>query len=445
MSDLTIKDKIPPHNEEAERAALGAMLLDKEAVAKSKFTLKPEDFYNPANGVVYEAICALDDLNVRADILSVIDILKKSVKLDACGGEPYISALTNVVPTSANIAHYIQIVKECSLRRDLIRIASEITACAFDISRDAKEVIAHAQESIFEIASRGQSTPYKYLSKILYDTVMHVHEAMKNKDKGLILGVPSGFTKLDALTSGFQKSEMIVIGARPSLGKTALALNMAMNAAIKNKTPVAFFSLEMSDIALGLRMLSAEAHVDSMSLKTGFMDSATYNSITMAAGNLYELPIYIIDQPNMKLFDLQSSAMRLKAEKNIGIIFIDYLQLIVPENSGRMKDYEQVTEISRSIKGLAKSLDVPIVALSQVGRPSEGNRPSLASLRGSGSIEQDADVVIFLHRERITDKPQGDKQPESLETELIVAKNRNGAVGECKLAFRSKFTQFIDV
>jgi replicative DNA helicase len=238
---------------------------------------------------------------------------------------------------------------------------------------------------------------------------------------------------------------MIVIGARPSMGKTALALNMATHAATKAQIPIAFFSLEMSDMALALRMLSAEATVDSKLLKTGFIDTKTYNSLVMAAGRLYDAPIYIIDQPNMKLFDLCSTAMRLKAEYNIGIIFIDYLQLIITENNSRQKDYEQVTEISREIKSLAKKLAVPIVALSQVGRPSEGNRPNLASLRGSGSIEQDADVVIFLHRERYTDKATGEPPPEVQETELIVAKNRNGAIGDCKIAFRSKFTQFLDL
>ncbi|MDR2491290.1 MAG: replicative DNA helicase [Spirochaetaceae bacterium] len=441
LPDLSLKDKVPPHNEDAEQAVLGAMLLDKYAVTKAKHTLRTEDFYTTANALIYDAICQLD--NVRADIVTVIDALKKNGKLEAAGGEPYISLLTNVVPTSANIEHYSQIVKDCSLRRSLIALSSVMTAEAYDISEDTKTILSKAQDNIFELVAKGQTAAYKFIKDVLFNAVAQIDKFMENKKS--YIGVPSGFSELDKFTSGFQNSEMIVIGARPSMGKTALALNMATHAAAKAQIPVAFFSLEMSDMALAFRMLSAEATVDSMHLKSGFIDTKTYNALVTAAGRLYEAPIYIIDQPNMKLFDLCSTAMRLKAEMNVGIIFIDYMQLIVTENTGRQKDYEQVTEISREIKSLAKKLEVPIVALSQVGRPSEGTRPNLASLRGSGSIEQDADVVIFLHRERYTDKAADQPPPEVQETELIVAKNRNGAIGECKIGFRSKYTQFLDL
>ncbi|MDR0552062.1 MAG: replicative DNA helicase [Spirochaetaceae bacterium] len=440
---LSLNDRVPPHNEDAERAALGSMLLDREAVSTAKFTLKPEDFYTTANALVYEAVLGLDDAGgVRADIITVADALRKNGKLDAAGGEPYISALTNVVSSSANIEHYAQIVKELSMRRSLIRISAELSADAYDTSKDTKDILSRAQDLIFELVTQGESALYKELKSILKDAYIHIEQRMKNKNA--FIGVPSGFTRLDEYTQGFQNSEMIVIGARPSLGKTALALNMAVYAADKAKTPAAFFSLEMSDMALALRMLSAEAGIDSYKLKTGFMDTAMLNQLITATGRLYDLPMYIIDRPNMKLFDLCSTAMRLKAEKNIGIIFIDYLQLIVTDNGSKRPDWERVSEISREIKGLAKKLNIPVVALSQVGRDSEGNRPTLRDLRGSGAIEQDADVLIFLHRDRVTDKQSDGPPPEDLETELIVAKNRNGAVGECKIIFRSKYTQFLN-
>jgi replicative DNA helicase len=438
---LSIKDKVPPYNDDAERAALGAMLLDSDAVPAAQQYLSPEDFYSTANERIYKAIRALyDDGGKKADIITVRDALQQAGDLDAAGGEAYIASLTNVVPTSANIEYYAQIVQDCSLRRSLIRAAAEISARSYDISEDSGQLLETAQQLIFKLTDRKRTLNFRSVHETVPEAIERIEKLFHSKSA--FTGVPSGFEELDRMTSGFQNSEMIVIGARPSIGKTAFALNMAANIAVKNRRPAAFFTLEMTDVALATRLISSEAHIDSNSLKTGFVKSSDFEKILEAAGRIYDAPLYTVDMPNMKLLDLRTQARRLRSMKQVEIIFIDYLGLISTEDTTTPR-FQQVSEISRSLKGLARELEIPIVALSQIGRPSEGARPNLASLRDSGAVEQDADVVMFLHRERKQETHSGEPMPESIETELIIAKQRNGPVGTVNLGFRPKYTEFI--
>jgi replicative DNA helicase len=344
------------------------------------------------------------------------------------------------VPTSANIEYYAQIVQDCALRRLLIQAAAKISAYSYDISEDAGLLLEKAQQIIFDLTDRKRTLNFRSVHETVPEAIERIEKLYHSKNA--FTGVPSGFEELDRMTSGFQNAEMIVIGARPSIGKTAFALNMAANISVKDRRPAAFFTLEMTDVALATRLISSEAHVDSNSLKTGFVKSTDFERILEAAGRIYDAPLYTVDMPNMKLLELRTQARRLRSMKQVEIIFIDYLGLISMEDT-KTPRFEQVSEISRSLKGLARELGIPIVALSQIGRPAEGARPNLASLRDSGAVEQDADVVMFLHRERKQDARPGEPAPDVLETELIIAKQRNGPVGTINLGFRPKYTQFV--
>ncbi|MDR1147691.1 MAG: replicative DNA helicase [Spirochaetaceae bacterium] len=439
----TLKDKIPPHNDDAERAALGAMLLDAEAVPAAQQYLRPEDFYSTANSRIYKAIRALyDDGGKKADIITVCDTLQQTGDIDAAGGEAYIASLTNVVPTSANIEYYAQIVQDCALRRALIQAAAKISSYSYDISEDSGLLLEKAQQLIFDLTDRKRTLTFRSVHETVPEAIDRIEKLYHSKDA--FTGVASGFEELDRMTSGFQNAEMIVIGARPSIGKTAFALNMAANIAVTDRRPAAFFTLEMTDVALATRLISSEAHIDSNSLKTGFVKSADFEKILEAAGRIYDAPLYTVDMPNMKLLDLRTQARRLRSMKQVEIIFIDYLGLISTDDTN-VPRFEQVAEISRSLKGLARELDIPIVALSQIGRPAEGARPNLASLRDSGAVEQDADMVMFLHRERKQEAKPGESSPDVIETELIIAKQRNGPVGTVNLGFRPKYTEFVSM
>jgi replicative DNA helicase len=436
-----LKDKLPPHNDDAERATLGAMFLDADAIPAAQQYIQPDDFYSAANGRIYKAILSLYDGGNRADDITVRDMLQRTGELDLSGGIAYISGLTDAAPTSANIEYYAKLVQDCSLRRSLIRTAAKIGVSGYDISEDAQLLLEKAQQSIFDLTYRKSILTFRSLHETVPEAFNNIEKL--SKAQAAFTGVPSGFDDLDRMTSGFQNSEMVVIGARPSIGKTALALNMAANVTIHEHRPAAFFSLEMTDIALTTRIISSEAHIDSHSLRTGFLKSGDITKIADAAGNIYEAPLYIVDMPNMKLFDLRTQARRLRALKQVEIIFIDYIGLITLGNSNAPR-YEQVSEISRSLKSLARELNIPIVVLSQLSRTidQKSERPNLASLRESGAIEQDADVVMFLHRDR---KQEGDANappPEVQPTELIIAKQRNGPVGTVNLGFRPKYTQF---
>jgi replicative DNA helicase len=433
-----LKDKIPPHNEDAEVACLGAILLDPGALERIIPYMRADDFYKGAHGKIFQAILELSDRNEAIDLITLTDALRASGTLDSVGGPGYISGLTSSVPTSANVEYYARIVREMSIRRRLLRIASEITASAFDDGHESRFVIEEAERKIFEITDLQRTTSYKQAREIVLKTIEAIEKLYHTKDS--YTGIPTGFPSLDNMTSGFQNSEFIIIGARPSVGKTALALTMASNISIHQKISVGFFTLEMSDMQLMQRLVASEARIGSQMIRTGMLRPSDFKNLTDAAGLIYEAPLYIVDMPNMRLLDLRAQARRMKAQLDVKIIFIDYLTLVGSENPD-LPRHEQIAEISRSLKALARELDIPVVALSQVSRDSEGKRPNLANIRESGSIEQDADVVIFLHRERGVEKGS-DGDTNVIETELIVAKQRNGPVGTIKIAFLPQYTKF---
>ena len=432
------KDKVPPQNIEAEQAVLGAVLIDPDSVPIVLRHLRADDFYVNANHDVFEAIISLYEKGQKADLITLTDELKLLGNLEHAGGPAYIAGLTGVTPSSANVEYYARIVQETSIRRKLIKLSSEMNIKARDESMESGLVLDEAQASIFDITQNRQAVSYKSVKDLLPDTIKTIEKLFKNKNA--FTGVPSGLSDLDSMTSGFQDSEFIVIGARPSVGKTALALSMASHIAVKERISCAFFSLEMADMAIMQRLISSEARIASNKIRTGLIKPSDFNALMEAAGRIYEAPLYIIDMPNMKLLDLRTMVRRLKAEKDIKIVFIDYLTLITHDNAD-LPRWEQISSISRSLKALARELKIPVVALSQLKREAEGKQPSLSDLRESGSIEQDADLILFLHRDRENNKTK-EEQSSMIETELIVAKQRNGPVGKTSIAFLPSYTRF---
>lgn len=442
MRQTGLKDKVPPHNEDAERATLGALLLDPDSISAVIRFVQADDFYENCNSVIFRGIVSLYAKGKKADLITLTDELKLASDLESAGGPSYIANLTSLVPSSANVEYYAKMVQENAIRRRLLRIAAEIQAEAHDESIEARFVVEEAQKKIFDALRNQQNVMYKSVMEILPRTIEMIEKLCQSKNE--YTGVPSGFKALDAMTSGFQNSEFVVIGARPSVGKTAIALTMAQHIAIERKMPVGFFTLEMSDMALMQRLISSETRIPSEKLRTGLLKSSELDRIVDAAGRIYEAPLYIVDMPNMKLLDLRSLARRLKADKDVKIIFVDYLTLVTSENS-ELPRHEQIAEISRSLKALARELEIPIVTLSQLKRETEGKKPTLADIRESGSVEQDADLVIFLHRDRESDRKIDDKAAEKyppIPTELIIAKQRNGPVGTVDVMFLPAFTRF---
>ena len=440
MNSLSQQGKVPPHNVDAEKATIGAVLLDGDVISTVLRYLRTDDFYTASHQKIFKAIIDLFNRGETIDLISLTDRLSASGELEACGGTTYISALTDEVPTSANVAYYAKIVKDRSVRRQLLKISGGLLTQAYDEGLETRVLIEEAEQRIFEITDSQHTDSYRGVHDIIAETIEAIERLYHTKDS--YTGVPTGFSDLDNMTSGFQKSEFIVIGARPSVGKTALALTMAANMAIHGKVPIGFFTLEMADMALMQRLLSSEARINSEKLRTGMLRTADFHNLTEAAGRIYEAPLYIDDTPNIKLLDLRAQARRMKSKEDIQALFIDYIGLIEPENKSNVPRHEQVAEISRSIKSLARELQIPIICLSQVGRQSEGKPPTLADLRESGSIEQDADVVLFLHREREDNRDSREGNAGNVETDLVVAKQRNGPVGTVKLAFLPSYTKF---
>ena len=428
-SPANLRDAIPVHNDEAEVAALGAILIDPEALPAVSHLLRAEDFYKSSHQKIYEALFALFDRGQSVDLITLAEELRSRGVLEQCGGAAYISRLTSAVPTSANIEYYARIIQAASIRRSLARISQEIVSQAHDDTKEIRVILEEVERRIFEISDRQQTGTYHAAKEIVTRTFDAIERL--SHSQGAYTGVPSGFTELDRLTNGFQDSEFIVIGARPSVGKTALALSMAANMSIKQKIPVGFFSLEMSSMAIMQRMLSMESRIDSQRLRSGMLKPSDFSRITEACSRIYEAPLYISDASDLKLLDLRAQARRMKSNQNVKIVFIDYITLISSENR-EIPRHEQIAEVSRSLKSLARELSIPVVALSQVRRETEGKRPALADLRESGSIEQDADVVIFLHTE---DMKSGDR-------EVIIAKQRNGPIGDFRLTFLKDYTKF---
>ena len=430
-----LQAKTPPHNIEAEQAVLGAILMDWTAMAEVVSKLSADRFYSLQNQLVYDALIRLYTKGVRGDTLSLVDELTIQGKLEQAGGAGYIASLTEMVPSAANIEHYSNIVLDCATRRELIKIAGELKTMAFERNQeDSKAILDTAEQKIFSLSQKNETTKIWDIKDIVIEDIKIIDARYKNKTE--FTGVPSGFSKLDMMTSGFQKSELIIIGARPSIGKTALALSMMQHIALERNIPCGFFSLEMPYESIGMRLLSMSSHVDMGRMRSGMLQRQDFNKIQDAAGRWYSAPLYTVDTPNMRLLDLRAMARRMVANHKVQIIFIDYIGLITTENPNAAV-FEQVSEISKSLKALARELEIPIVALCQVSRDAEGNEPNLAQLRGSGSIEQDADVVMFIHRER-----KRDDQSAVQEAKIILAKQRNGPTGDIDIMFVPSYSTF---
>jgi replicative DNA helicase len=441
MKDMdTSLHKLPPQNLEAEQSVLGGILLDNQSLNNVLEILGVEDFYSEAHRKIFAAIVELYDKNEPIDIITLSNILKSKNQIDQAGGISYLSSLADNVPSAANIAHYAKIVKEKSILRRLIGTATEILNKSYNAGSDIDSVLDEAEHAIFEISEnkiRPAFSPFKDLIKDSVKTIEMLYER-----KELVTGVPTGFEKIDDKTSGFQKSDLIIIAGRPSMGKTAFALNIAQYAALEAGIPVAVFSLEMSKEQLALRMLSSESRVDSQRIRRGFLGEADWPKLINAAGKLSEAPIYIDDTPAITVLEMKAKARRLKSEVDLGLIILDYLQLM---RSGGYKESreQEISEISRSLKTLAKELRVPVIALSQLNRQVENRsdkRPQMADLRDSGAIEQDADLIAFIYRDEVYNKSE-----ENIEkgfAEIIIGKQRNGPTGMVKLLFQEQFTRF---
>jgi len=447
MEPTLLRDKIPPYNEDAEKAVLGSVLLDQGAVSEIVRLVRSEDFYRTENQKILTVMFDLYNDGKRIDIISVVESLKSNGDLDICGGPAYVASLTDAVPTAANVVYYASLVQDSSFRRSILSTASSLTKDAHDSTLDSRELVEHAEQQIFNLANKQKVNDIRPMKDIIPGVIHQIEELFSNK--GSTVGVPTGFSKLDEMTQGFQRQDFVIIGARPSIGKTALALTFASNIAVKQSIPVGFFSLEMGAELLAQRMLASESKVDSQKLRSGFIShNSDFQKLSEAASRIYDAPLYIDDTPNIRLLDLRANARRMVKEFEIRVLFIDYIGLIGSERSGNVPRHEQVGEISRSLKALARELDIPIVVLAQVGRQSEGTAPQLSDLRDSGSIEQDADIVMFLHRERDSNmNPDEANSPENqvIETELIVAKHRNGPTGVVRINFVKRHTLFTDI
>lgn len=433
--DTTLADKVPPHNVEAEQAVLGALLLNWSAMAEVVSILKADRFYSIQNQIIYEAMLRLYSKSIAGDTISLINELTSDGKLEQSGGAAYIASLTETVPSAANIEYYAQVVIDRAARRDLIKISSELRASSFDLSKSSDSLLDSAEQRIFALAERNETTEIHSAKTIMIREIELIDARTKSRNS--FTGIPTGFGKLDTYTSGFQNSELIIIGARPSIGKTAIALSMMQYIACEKKIPCGFFSLEMPYESIGMRLLSQESNVHMQKVRSGMLRVSDIQKLQDAASRWFNAPFYVVDTPNMRLLELRAMARRMVTNHEVKIIFIDYIGLITTEDSSRPV-YDQVSEISKALKALARELAIPIVALCQVARSAEGEEPNLAQLRGSGSIEQDADVVMFLHRDRL--KEEG---IEAQDAKLILAKQRNGATGEIPILFLPPYSKFV--
>ncbi|MGI6486428.1 MAG: replicative DNA helicase [Tepidanaerobacteraceae bacterium] len=433
--------KIPPYSIEAEQSVLGSMLLSKEAIFVAAERLRAEDFYKESHRKIFDSILELNENGEPVDLITLTELLRSKRQIEQVGGAVYLTTLTEAVPTTSNISYYCDIVQEKSLLRRLIETSSDILSMAYEPKEDVENVLDKAERMIFEIVQKRRVENYFHIKDILLSTFERIEELYNSE--GGITGVPTGFYDLDEMTSGFQPSDLILIAARPSMGKTSFALNIAQNAAIRNKIPVAIFSLEMSKEQLVQRMLCSESNVDSHRLRTGRLQDDDWPRLARAMGPLSEAPIYIDDTPAISSIEIRAKARRLKAEKGLGLIIIDYLQLMSGRSNAENRQQE-ISEVSRSLKALARELSVPVVALSQLSRAPEmraDHKPVLSDLRESGSQEQDSDLVAFLYRD---DYYNPDSEKKNI-AEIIIAKQRNGPTGTVELVWLAKYTKFANI
>jgi replicative DNA helicase len=435
-------DRLPPQNLDAEQSILGAILIDNEALPKALEIIDPEDFYKNSHRKIFDAMIDLFDKNEPIDLITLTDCLKRDDALESIGGISYLSSLVNMIPTSANIKFHSKIVREKALLRGLVRTTNDIANRVYEDNLDAEELVDYAEKSIFDISDKRVKASFVTLKDVIKGSFEMIEQLYDKKET--ITGVSSGFSDLDELTSGFQRGELIIIGGRPSMGKTAFALNVAQHVGIELREPIAIFSLEMAKEQLAFRLLCAEAMVNSSNIRKGFIHKEDWHKLTSAASRLTDAPIFIDDSSSISVLELRAKARRLKMEHGLCLVIVDYLQLMRGRGNFERREQE-ISEISRSLKALAKELNVPVIAVSQLNRSVEARRPPrpiLADLRESGAIEQDADVILFLYRDEIYNK---DNPANRGEAEIDIAKQRNGPAGETiKLAFISKCTRFVN-
>ena len=433
--------KIPPHDIDAEQAVLGSMLTDKEAVNAAIESLKEDAFYRDDNRIIFQAIVNLYSKSEPIDIITLKDELESMDKFEQVGGYEYLASLPDKVPTTANVQKYIKIVEEKSILRNLIKTANEIIELGYDPTEDVEDIMDGAEKKIFDIMQSKNQKGYTPIKDVLVESFTKLEELYNRKQH--ITGVPTGFAELDYKTAGLHGSELILVAARPAMGKTAFALNLATNAALRGNAPVAIFSLEMSKDQLVNRILCSEAMVDSNKVRTGKLDEDDWVKLAGAIGPLSEAEMYIDDTPGISVMEIRTKCRKLKMEKNIGLVVIDYLQL-VQGNKRTASREQEISEISRSLKILAKEINVPVIALSQLSRAVEqrpDHRPMLSDLRESGAIEQDADIVMFLYRDDYYNKESEKKDI----SEVIIAKQRGGQTGTVELLWMGNYTKFVNL
>ncbi|WP_316572291.1 replicative DNA helicase [Neobacillus sp. YIM B06451] len=441
MNDV-FADRMPPQNIEAEQAVLGAIFLEPASLTLATEILIPEDFYRAAHQKIFNTMLKLNDEGKAVDLVTVTEELAAAKLLEDIGGVSYMSELAGSVPTAANIEYYAKIVEEKSLLRRLIRTATTIAQDGYSREDEVELLLSEAEKSIMEVAQRKNAGAFHNIKDVLVRTYDNI-EMMHNR-KGDITGIATGFRELDRMTAGFQRNDLIIVGARPSVGKTAFALNIAQNVAVKTGENVAIFSLEMGAEQLVMRMLCAEGNIDAQRLRTGSLTDEDWGKLTMAMGSLSRAGIFIDDTPGVRVGDIRSKCRRLKQEHGLGMIMIDYLQLILGSGRSGENRQQEVSEISRSLKQLARELEVPVIALSQLSRGVEqrqDKRPMMSDIRESGSIEQDADIVAFLYRDDYYDKESENKNI----IEIIIAKQRNGPTGTVQLAFVKEYNKFVNL
>lgn len=432
------EDRIPPQDLIAEQSVIGSMLMDKNAIMKVVELLHADSFYRDAHRYIYEVILDLFDRGEPIDLITVTDGLRKTGKLDMIGGSVYVADLLNSVPTAANVEYYARIVEEKAVLRRLIEAGTKIVGDAFDRKDDVNQILDEAEKSVFDIALKRVREGFFRIDSVIKG-VLDKLDSLYDKKEG-ITGLPTGYPDLDHMTGGFQASDLIIIAARPSVGKTALALNIALNMAIKHKIPIAMFSLEMSKESLAQRMLCSEAEVNAQKLKTASLSDTGWKKLTRALGRLSEAPVFIDDSASLTATEIRAKARRLKIERGLGMVIVDYMQLM--RGRARVENrVQEISEIARSLKTLARELEVPVIAISQLSRAVEQRTdriPRLSDLRESGEIEQTADLVMFIHRDDYYN-PQSDRGNIA---EIIIAKQRNGPVGTIELVFRKEIAKF---
>lgn len=439
LTDISL-NKLPPYNKEAEQSVLGACLHSEDAIAKALEVLSSEDFYKSTHKKIFSVMREQFEANEPIDVLALADKLKRKNELEEIGGIEYLTLLEDFVPTSTAVVHHAKILREKKILRDLIETATEIVSSGYSDNDDVDTLLDKAEQSIFEISEKRTKQSFYKLPEIIKQGLSDLEKLAQ--EPGMVTGVPTGFADLDSMTAGFQKSDLIILAARPSMGKTSFALDIARYVSLHKKIPTAFFSLEMSKEQLGMRLLCSKAQVDSSKVRTGYLAKSDWPKVHDAGRELAEAQLFIDDSPALSVLDVRARARRLAAEQPLGLIIIDYMQLMQGRSGTESRQLE-VSEISRGLKALAKEINAPIIALSQLSRAVESRtdkRPLLSDLRESGSIEQDADVVMFIYRDVVYNPESEDPR----QTEILIRKQRNGPIGEVFLDFEGQYTRFFN-